>query len=258
MILHKQLRVAILLLILLVVAVGNWVTNQRATDWAHTIRVVIYPINGDQSDVTEQYIQNLDADNFSAIKPFFIEELESYDITSDDDPINIAVSQPVIQHPPQPPLQSNVFQIMLWSLKLRYWAFQRDEYQGPKPEIQVFALYYNPETTQTIRHSTGLENGHMAIINLFAHRRQDQTNQFIITHELLHTLGATDKYSLSDNQPLYPQGYAEAELDPLYPQVFAEVMGGRIPLSDSNSEIPHSLNQVIIGEQTAKEINLIK
>ncbi len=257
MILNKQLRVAILLLILLIVALGNWATDRRATDWAHSLRVVIYPINGDQSEVAEKYIQNIDEDNFSAIKPFFVEELENYGIILND-PINIAISQPISQHPPHPPERGNIFQVILWSLKLRYWAFQRDEYQGPKPEIQVFALYYDPQTTPEVRHSTGMEKGHIAIINLFAHRRQNQTNQFVITHELLHTLGATDKYNLSDNQPIYPYGYAEPEREPLYPQVFAEVMGGRIPLSDNNSEIPHSLNQVIIGEQTAREIHLLK
>lgn len=257
MILHKQLRVSILLVILLIVALGNWATNMRATDWSHALRVVIYPINGDHSEATEHYIQNLNEDDFKTIKLFFIEELENFGI-SYADPINIALSPPVRQHPPQIPLQSNIFEVMLWSLKLRYWAFQRDEYQGPKPEIQIFALYYNPETTSTIRHSTGLENGHVAIINLFAHKKQKHTNQFIITHELLHTLGATDKYDLSNNQPVYPDGYAESELDPLYPQQFAEIMGGRIPQNKEESSIPNSLYEVVIGEQTAREIHLIQ
>lgn len=254
---HKHLRIFILLLILLIVAIGNWATNRRITDWSHSLRVVIYPINADQSEVTEDYIQTLEEGDFSAIKPFFIEELENFAITSDD-PIDIALSPPVNQTPPQIPLQGNILQIMLWSLKLRYWAFQRDEYTGPKPEIQIFALYYDPKTTSAIRHSTGLEKGHIAVVNLFANKKQNNSNQFIITHELLHTLGASDKYNLDTNEPFYPHGYADPELEPLFPQSFAEVMGGRIPLSQTESEIPGSLEEVIIGEQTAREIRLIE
>jgi len=254
---HKHLRVFILLLILIIVALGNWATNMRATDWSHSLRVVIYPINGDHSETTAEYINNLDVDYFSSIKPFFIEELANYNIILDD-PIDIALSPPVKEHPPQIPVNGSLLDIVIWSLKLRYWAFQRDEYQGPKPEIQLFALYFDPTETPEVRHSTGLEKGHIAIINLFAHEKQKNSNQFVITHEILHTLGATDKYNLSTNNPIYPHGYAEPELEPLYPQAFAEIMGGRIPFNAQKSNIPESLSEVIIGEQTAKEIRLIK
>ena len=228
---HKHLRIFILLLILFIVALGTWATNMRATDWSHPLRVVIYPINGDQSDITEDYITNLDEQDFAPIKIFFIEELEQYGITSDE-PVHIALSPIVRQLPPKIPHQGSTLDIILWSLKLRYWAFQRDEYQGPKAEIQLFALYFDPQTSPAVKHSTGLEKGHIAVINLFANKKQKQSNLFIITHELLHTLGATDKYNLANNEPVYPHGFAEPELQPLYPQIYAEVMGGRIPIAE--------------------------
>lgn len=254
---HKHLRIFILVLILLIVAIGTLATNMRATDWSHPLRVVIYPINGDQSETTEDYITNLDEQDFAPIKTFFIEELEQYGITSDE-PIDIALSPVIRQLPPKIPYQGNTLDIILWSLKLRYWAFQRDEYQGPKAEVQLFALYYDPQTSPAVKHSTGLEKGHIAVINLFANKKQKQSNLFIITHELLHTLGATDKYNLANNEPVYPHGFAEPDLQPLYPQTYAEVMGGRIPIAEGNSKIPETLNEVIIGQQTALEIRLIK
>ena len=79
-------------------------------------------------------------------------------------------------------------------------------------------------------------------------------NNFVITHELLHTLGAGDKYELGSNQPIYPAGYADPELTPLYPQEFAEIMGGRIPVSQISSITPQSLDAVIVGPYTADEI----
>jgi hypothetical protein len=80
-------------------------------------------------------------------------------------------------------------------------------------------------------------------------------NNVIITHEFLHTLGATDKYDPATNQPLYPDGYAVPDLQPLVPQRYAEIMAGRTPVSQTDATIPESLNDVIIGSLTAKEIN---
>ncbi len=74
-----------------------------------------------------------------------------------------------------------------------------------------------------------------------------------IVHELMHTLGATDKYGQA-NMPVHPQGYAEPYRDPLYPQRKAEIMGGRIPLSAHKSKMPEKLGEVVVGEYTATEI----
>ena len=89
-------------------------------------------------------------------------------------------------------------------------------------------------------------------------KKHEKQNNFIILHELLHTLGATDKYNLSTNQPIFPEGYAEPNRKPTYPQRKAEIMGGRIPLSATEAKIPSSLKKAIIGTKTAREIGWIK
>jgi hypothetical protein len=58
--------------------------------------------------------------------------------------------------------------------------------------------------------------------------------------------------------PAYPDGYAEPDKAPLLPQDFAEIMGGRIPRSQHEAEIPESLDQVLVGAATAREINWLK
>jgi hypothetical protein len=45
---------------------------------------------------------------------------------------------------------------------------------------------------------------------------------------------------------------------PLYPQDFAELMGGRIPQTETSAEIPKSLKHTLIGEITACEIGWSK
>jgi len=63
---------------------------------------------------------------------------------------------------------------------------------------------------------------------------------------------------MASGQPLFPEGYAQPERKPLYPQHKAEVMGGRIPLSSTRSDIPGSLKRTLIGPTTATEINWLE
>jgi hypothetical protein len=76
----------------------------------------------------------------------------------------------------------------------------------------------------------------------------------VLAHELLHTLGATDKYAPGTNAPRFPDGYASPEAKPLLPQTKAELMAGRIPLDAQRADIPTSLRQVVIGPVTSREI----
>jgi hypothetical protein len=96
----------------------------------------------------------------------------------------------------------------------------------------------------------GLQKGMVGIVNGYADRRYRGTNNVVIAHEFLHTLGATDKYSPETGHPIDPDGIAEPDREPLYPQRYAEIMGGRIALTADNS-------QAVIGTLTATEINLI-
>lgn len=88
----------------------------------------------------------------------------------------------------------------------------------------------------------------------FARREQNEQNNVVITHELLHTLGATDKYDVN-GLPVFPDGFADPEQVPLYPQHAAEIMAGRIARSLDTAEIPQSLEYCLIGPETAAEIN---
>ena len=103
-------------------------------------------------------------------------------------------------------------------------------------------------------HSTALSKGRLGIVNLFASDIARGTNEVVTAHELLHTLGATDKYDLRTTLPLYPDGYAEPNTMPRHPQRFAELMGGRIAISPDQAIIPEGLGRVIIGAKTAVEI----
>ena len=121
---------------------------------------------------------------------------------------------------------------------MRWWASQHDRIDGPKPHIRLFVLFHDPERTNHLPHSTGLSKGRIGVIHAFASRQQRRQNAVVITHEMLHTFGASDKYELATGQPIWPQGYAEPERTPRLPQRIAEIMGGRVPIDEQQSEIP--------------------
>jgi hypothetical protein len=75
----------------------------------------------------------------------------------------------------------------------------------------------------------------------------------VIAHEMLHTLGASDKYG-ADGLPSYPDGYADPDQQPRLPQRRAEIMAGRRAVTASHAEMPRSLDEVVIGAATAREI----
>jgi hypothetical protein len=255
----KKIRILVLLLILASVALGAWQAKTRAAEWKYPLSVVVYPINGDGSRASSDYIGSLTGKDFLAIEKFFEEEFGRHGLkTVYGAPVTVDVAKEVKSNPPQPPQDSNVLKIMFWSLRLRYWAWRNDDYSGAAPQIRLFVRYFDPTTTQMVAHSLGLQKGMLGVVNAFASSLMAPTNNVVVTHEMLHTVGATDKYDPSSNLPVYPDGYAEPALLPRHPQNFAEIMGGRIPTSETEADMPHNLDQALIGERTAREINWIR
>ena len=76
----------------------------------------------------------------------------------------------------------------------------------------------------------------------------------MIAHELLHTLGATDKYDLSDDEPRFPDGYGDPRQVPLFPQQTAELMAGRRMVAPDRWQQVGGLDEVVLGSATAAEI----
>lgn len=250
----KKFRIAILLLVLVFVGLNSWLTKIRSTDWDRELWVVVYPINGDDSAASARYIRQLKQDIFNPIETFMQREGQSYHIAVRD-PVTLKLAGEIPELPPVRPRSNNVPEIIWWSLKTRYWTWRVNNFNGPANDIQLFVLYFDPDQHDVLDHSIGLQKGMIGIVNAYASRSMEAKNNVIITHELLHTLGATDKYDFKNNQPQWPDGYANPDQRPLYPQTKAEVMAGRIPLSKSQAEIPKSLYYTVIGAQTAREIN---
>lgn len=254
----KRLRVLILLLILLFVAANTYFDRLYSTDWDVPLRVTVFPINGDGRADTERYIDASADTDFVALEAFFEAQARSYGLELER-PIRFTRGPQIRELPPALDPQAGPLGNVWWSLRSRWWAWrvvQRSA--GPEPDVELFVLYYDPRGTPWLPHSVGLQKGLFAIVHAFADPTMEGSNDTVIAHELLHTLGALDKYDPATNQPWYPVGYADPDREPLYPQTQAELMAGRIPISPNQAVIPRSLREVVIGPLTASEIGWIK
>jgi hypothetical protein len=253
----RTVRIFILLAVLIGVAMGSLATKLRSTSWDESLWVIIYPINGDGSETTAQYINTLERETFESVEEYMKEEAKSYDLEQTR-PITVKLASIIDNLPPESPQSPNIFTIMLYSLRLRYWAFMADNYDGPTKDVRMFVIYYDPARHEELDDSMGLQKGMIGVARAFASWKMEATNNIVITHELLHTVGATDKYDRKTVQPIFPEGYADPEKDPLYPQEDAEIMAGRIPISETEAKMPKSLWYTQIGPETAREINWIE
>ena len=252
----KAVRISILLFILLFVGLSAALTQARSTDWNNSLWVKIYPINADGSQEAADYIRTLKSSDFEGIESFLQRETERY-ARKINRPVRIELGEEVREQPPQLDTQPEVLSVMLWSLKMRWWAGRVTDAQDRiDPDVRIFVRYHRSDLAITLENSVGLQKGMVGIVNGYASRRHRGTNNVIIAHEFQHTLGATDKYSPYDGQPIGPDGLGEPDRNPLYPQRVAEIMGGRIAVAEDDAIIPKSLKYAVIGGLTASEINL--
>jgi hypothetical protein len=254
----RNIRIGFLLLVLAAAAWSNFYDRWSTTDWDETLTVGIFPIDDAGDESTRAYVAGLGTPDIADIERFLNEEAREYGIGIAR-PVSLRLYPPVAEHPPERDADSGMLGNMWWSLKMRMYARRAARASGlPAPQIRIFVRYHNPEFTTQVPHSIGLQKGLVGVVHAFADADMRGSNNVVIAHEILHTLGASDKYDPATLAPLYPSGYAEPARVPRYPQPFAEIMAGRRAMSAGESVMPESLDEVIVGQATALEIRWMK
>jgi hypothetical protein len=254
----KLLRISLLLLALAIAVSWTWLDRIETTSWRDTLWIGVYPLNGDGSATVASYISSLDAGAFAGIDRFFAREAQRYGVKIDY-PVRIELYPEGDELPPALASGAGPVATAWWSLRLRLFAARAGNVEGrPPPHIRIFVIYHDPDRTLAVPHSLGLQKGLVGVVHAFAARQMGGSNEVVIAHEALHTLGASDKYDLATNTPLYPLGYAEPDLKPLLPQRFTEIMAGRRPVSRDTFDMPRDLRTVVVGPLTAAEIRWVR
>ena len=248
----KFVRITVLLLILASVATTVLLQKNVSSSWDGTLNIRIIPIVADDSATTLKYVNNLKKTDFDTIARYLIRQAARYktDLTHS---LDIGLGTPIYDIPPKAPSRdSSRLEIALWSLSLRWWAWQNQPNDYHSTQVRLYVLYQNPDVGVALPHSTGLRNGLIGLI--YARINDTRFHNVVINHELLHIFGAVDKYDLANGKPAFPMGYAEPNLTPVHPQNLAEIMGRSIPITENRYEVARRLGKTIVGPQTAQEV----
>lgn len=252
----RLVRIAFLLMVLAGVAFTAWVERERSVSWRTPLWVGVFPAAGDDSERTAGYVAGLSAQDIQPIADFLRREAARRGVGGDV--IRLQLLPAPRSAPPVRAESHGVVANALWSLRLRVYAWRRvNELAGAHPSVRLFVIYHDPARTVKVPHSVGLQKGLLGVVHAFASREERGGNQVVIAHELLHTLGATDKYG-AGNLPRWPDGYGDPAQQPRFPQATAELMAGRRAVSERQAEMPASLAEVVVGDATAREIRWIR
>ena len=245
----RNRRILILLIALLLVAGTALWERWWVRSWTRPLDVAIYPIAMDAASAG--YVAQLQAEDFQEIAGFLVREAPRWGRKALPAP-RVILKTPLPNPPPLPQAQGKL-EALQWSLRLRWYAFRNTSFWNSLGTVRLFVLYHPLQYNQALPHSHGLQKGLLGVVHVFASDVQRAQNNFVIAHELLHTVGATDKYD-ANGQPLNPIGLADPYAQPPYPQYKAEIMGGRMALSADRAEIPRGLEEAVVGYATAAEI----
>ncbi|GGB95753.1 hypothetical protein GCM10011352_22300 [Marinobacterium zhoushanense] len=247
------LRLSLLSVLLVILALYLLLSSTRSVDWHDPVVVHIYPINADRQDSTARYIASLTPESFRDIESFFSREGARYEIELTR-PVRVHLAPAIEALPPRVPEQASIVQALWWAVRMRLWVWRYDSWNAADSNIRIFMSFYAPDNPLGTQHSLGLQKGMIGLVNGYASEQQQGINNFVAAHELLHTLGASDKYDVQSGKPLWPDGFADPVQAPLFPQQRAEIMGGRVQVTPGWSLLPPSLDHAVVGAATAIEI----
>ena len=255
--LFKNLRVLLLLGFLIFITLLTTHQIVYTRNWSSTLQAVILPINADGHLNTNDYIKSLTTADFSQIDRWLRREAAKFDLPLTE-PVQVVLGEQIKTLPPEFPVDPTPVGVMFWGLRFRWWAYRNTpDDSGSLTRVRIFVMYHEGNSDKPLAHSLGLQKGLLGLVHAYALDSQTKQNNIVIAHEMLHTVGAVDKYEAWGN-PIYPVGYANSNRNPLFPQRSAEIMAGRIPTSFGSSYMAESLKSVVINRHTAREINWIR
>ena len=198
----RRLRIAVLLLILLFVALNTYFDRVYSTDWNIPLRVAVYPINADGSAVTRAlHPAAVAPTRFPRIETFFEQEAKQYGLQMER-PIRLTLAPPLSQSPPA--LEPDAGMTVRCAVEPADALSGRGEWTrrpGRRRTSSCSCCITILRSRPRSRIPSACRKDCSAVVHVFADAAHEGSNDTVIAHELLHTLGATDKYDLRTNQP---------------------------------------------------------
>jgi hypothetical protein len=257
-------RVSVLLFILLVVvlyAVRDLRSRRARKDWDHTLDVAIVLVHVEgRAQVDDEATAALHA-RITGLEDRLEAEARRHGHAGPK-PFRLKLFGPVIASmPPPSPASDGVMDLVRQALDSRAWCAAVDPRAGVVPDhwdTRIYVVARKPASeTRSFVEGQSEQGGRIGMVDVELDASMADLTLFVTAHELMHTLGASDKYDVAGHAVI-PAGLAEPERTPRYPQRFAEVMARNRPLSETNETLITSLDELAVGPATAREIGWLR
>jgi hypothetical protein len=251
-----RLRVGVLLATLLLVlawGVHDWSERRARTAWRRPVRVALVLV--EREPVAAAVLARLTARSFELERRLAREYARHSG--RDFTPVELVVRGPVRAADLPPSFEGEgALDLVTQSLRLWRWTSALDS--DARVELGYDSRIYlvlKPATAQGPAFVEGESEYRGRVGVAQADIRGDTIDfaLFVAAHELLHTLGAVDKYDAA-GRASFPQGFADPGRTPLFPQPGAEVMARNVPIAVGSERPPESLDELFVGEATAREL----
>ncbi|MDW8280458.1 MAG: hypothetical protein RMK29_02020 [Myxococcales bacterium] len=256
---HKAVRVTVLLLVLGAVLAwsGRMELRRRArAHWNHTLPVEVVLLR--HGSVPPQTVHLL-IEGFPRLERMLARELARYRPGAPP-PFSFRAHGPVPidELPPEPPASLRLWHRAAHYVRLeRYLArvHERGRLQLRSGVLRLYVITEPPHNR--LRFVEGFGGGEIGVVRAALDDTNLDQALLAMAHELLHCLGAMDKYD-DAGHAIVPDGLAEPDRVPLYPQRYAEVMVGEVPMKPDEGRLVETLAEVRVGPTTAQEIGWLQ
>jgi hypothetical protein len=251
----RRIRIAVLLAILALVLAYAWrdVRGRKLrTQWTAPVDVALVLL---RTDRLEPGTLELVTDALPALEARLADELARYRSGSMK-PFRFTAFGPVDLETRPPKPGEGFLETLSYSYELFFYLRRIDksvELSRGKFDSTIYLVTRRPRGDRSFIEGTSQQGGRVGIVEVDLDHGMAPFALFVATHELLHTLGATDKYDAS-GRALVPDGLGEPDRVPLYPQRYAEVMARNVVLAPGRERPPKTLDEIRIGALTAREI----
>jgi hypothetical protein len=251
-----RLRIGVLLSVLAVVlawGARDWSQRRARTSWHRPLRVALVLV--EREPVPPHTLALLTSRSFE-LERRLSREYARY-TGKEGTPIELVVRGPVLAAQP-PPSSSDDGSLELLSQSWRLWRWTGALDSAAHVELGYDSRIYlvlKPARAAGVAVVEGESEFRGRVGVAKADIRVDTVDfaLFVAAHELLHTLGATDKYDAT-GRAVFPRGFAEPARAPLFPQPGAEIMARNVPIGPDSERPPDTLDELFVGETTAREI----
>lgn len=254
-------RVSFLLVVLFVFvlfAIRDVWSRRTRTAWENTLDVAIVLVHAaDGARVNDVAVDAL-RERVPVLEERLAHEMSRHRGHSTMRPFRFHLFGPVVVGSRAPSLEEDgLIALARHALATRSWLREVDPLAGIAPaqfDSRIYVVVRRP--TSALRSSVegqSEQGGRVGIVDVELDETMADLTLFVVAHETMHTLGAEDTYDRTGRARI-PEGFVEADRRPLYPQRFAEIMSRNRPVSTSMELVPRSLDELGVGDATARAI----